>query len=307
VRNRSVTDVLAQFGGRNRSSASYQDWFPSVHGTYKISEGLHARAAFSTTIGRPDIGTVLANDDINVSSRTITTGNPALHPQYSNNYDVSLEYYFKPVGVFSVGVFEKDIRDYISSPTSSITAPQAAELGAPLTNPSANDPSWTLTTTVNSGDARVRGLEFNYSQQLSFLPRAFRGLGVFLNYTWLQTEGQRQSGGTTPLQNFVPRSGSTGLSYTYGRWDARLQLGYNSAFLDNLDSSSRWRDQYKGERYQLDFNGRCKLTRNLAVFVNFSNLTSQSYAELRGNTTPLRREGTTGYSYIATGGINATF
>ena len=43
------------------------------------------------------------------------------------------------------------------------------------------------------------------------------------------------------------------------------------------------------------------------MFVNFSNLTSQSYAELRGNTTPLRREGTTGYSYIATGGINATF
>jgi hypothetical protein len=153
----------------------------------------------------------------------------------------------------------------------------------------------------------VRGLEFNYSQQLSFLPRAFRGLGVFLNYTWLQSQGQRQSGGTTPLQNFVPRSGSTGLSYTYGRWDARLQLGYNSAFLDNLDSSSRWRDQYKGERYQLDFNGRCKITRRLAVFVNFSNLTSQSYAELRGNTTPARREGTTGYSYIATGGINATF
>ena len=113
---------------------------------------------------------------------------------------------------------------------------------------------------------------------------------MFLNYTWLQSTGERQTGGATPLQNFVPRSGSTGLSYTYGRWDARLQLGYNSAFLDNLDSNSRWRDQYKGERYQLDFNGRCKITRQLAVFVNLSNLTSQNYGEFRGNTSAVRRE-----------------
>jgi iron complex outermembrane recepter protein len=307
VRNRSVTDVLAQFSGRSRSTASYNDWFPSVHATYQPMANVKARASYSTTIGRPDVDTLLANADINLSSRSITVGNSGLKPQYSDNYDLSLEYYFKPVGVLSVGVFQKNIRDYISSPTLTITAPDAAQLGAPLTNPSVNDPSWALTTSINSGDAKVRGLEFNYSQQLSFLPGAFRGLGVFLNYTWIQSEGQRQAGGTTPLQNFVPRSGSTGLSYTYGRFDARVQLGFNSAFLDNLDSSSRWRDQYKGERYQLDFNGRCQLTRKVAVFVNLSNITSQSYAELRGNTDPIRREGTTGYSYIATAGVTVSF
>src|SRR5690606_37238475 len=112
--------------------------------------------------------------------------------------------------------------------------------------------------------------------------------------------------GVTPLQNFIPRTGNVGLSYTYGRWDARMQVGYNSAFLDNLADARYW-DQYKGERYQLDLNGRYKVTRNLAIFANLSNLTSENYGEYRGSVRADRREGTTGYSCIATAGINLTF
>ena len=57
-----------------------------------------------------------------------------------------------------------------------------------------------MTTDENSGKARVRGLEFNYTQQFTFLPGALRGLGAFANYTWLQSEGSRQTvGGTTSV------------------------------------------------------------------------------------------------------------
>lgn len=85
-----------------------------------------------------------------------------------------------------------------------------------------------------------------------------------------------------------------------------MQVGYNSSFLDNLADDRYW-DQYKGERYQLDLNGRYKVTRNMAIFANLSNLTSENYGEYRGGERPETREGTTGYSFIATAGINLTF
>ena len=45
---------------------------------------------------------------------TVTQNDPGLKPQYAENFDLSLEYYFEPAGVLSVGWFHKDITDFIS-------------------------------------------------------------------------------------------------------------------------------------------------------------------------------------------------
>ncbi len=312
VRNRAVTDVLAQFSGIQRASASYDDVFPSVHLRYPVTETLLLRGSFSTTIGRPNLDTLTASADYNVGSRSITRPNPDLQPQRSKNYDLSLEYYFKPVGVVSVGVFQKDISDYIATVARTISEAAAAELGAPIANPNANVLNWTVSSDENSGTARVRGLEFNYTQQFSFLPGAFRGLGAFLNYTWLDSTGTRQTVGATtvaiPLVNFIPRSGNAGLSYTYGRWDARLQVNYHSTFNDGFNATNpRLRNSFRGERYQWDFNTRCKLTRKLSVFANLSNFTSRGEPDYVGWEADNRRDQTIGYSFIITGGVSASF
>ena len=312
LRNRAVTDVLAQFSGRQRATARYDDFFPSAHFRYAITDSLLARAAVSTTIGRPGLDTVTASADYNVGSRAITIPNPELLPQRSTNYDLSLEYYFRPVGVVSVGVFEKRIRDYIGTVAKTISEAAAADLGAPIANPNPNVLNWTLTTDENSGDARVRGLEFNYTQQFAFLPGALRGLGAFLNYTWLQSDGTRQiAGGTslvTPLVNFIPRTGNAGLSYTYGRWDARLQVNYHSTFNDGFNATNPGlRNSFRGERYQWDLNGRCKLTRKLSVFANLSNFTSAGEPDYVGWEAVERTDQTIGYSFIITAGMNVSF
>jgi TonB-dependent receptor len=173
VRNRAFSDPLAQFGGRVRSSVDYENFFPTLHARYGVSDTVVVRAAITTTIGRPDIGTVLANSDINASNRSVTTGNPALKPQYSTNYDLSVEFYFKPVGVLSAGVFQKNIRDYISSPTVSISAAQAAEYGAPLTNPSPTDMSWTLTRSENIGAVPAFGFYLRHVRDIAFFDCRF--------------------------------------------------------------------------------------------------------------------------------------
>jgi TonB-dependent receptor len=312
VRNRTPTDVFAQFSGRGRSTASYDDIFPSLHLRFAVTDALLLRAAVSTTIGRPPLDTVTASSDVNLTTRTITAANPDLQPQRSTNYDVSLEYYVKPVGVLSFGMFQKDIRDYIGTVSTLISEAAAADLGVPLTNPSPTAMTWTLTTDENNGTASVRGLEFNYSQQLEFLPGIWRGLGVFANYTWLQSSGTRQTVGGTPvfvpLINFIPRSGNAGLSYTYGRWDARLQLNYHSTFCDGYNATNpRLRNSFRGEKYQWDFNGRCKITRKLSVFANLSNFTSRGEPDYVGWVAPHRQDQTISYSFIITAGMSASF
>jgi hypothetical protein len=135
---------------------------------------------------------------------------------------------------------------------------------------------------------------------------------VFANYTWLQSSGTRQTSAgvpvDVPLINFIPRSGNAGLSYTYGRWDARLQVNYHSNFCDGYNSTNpRLRNSFRGARSQWDFNGRCKLTRKLSVFANLSNFTSQSEPDFSGWVAPERRDQTIGYSFIITGGVSASF
>ena len=46
-----------------------------------------------------------------------------------------------------------------------------------------------LATQANGGFARVKGLELNYSQQLSFLPGCGSGFGIFANYSKIKTNG----------------------------------------------------------------------------------------------------------------------
>lgn len=311
VRNRFAPTVLEQWSGRRRASSSYDDIFPSIHLRQDIGKHWTARASYSTTIGRPEISDLLDTSDFNLSSRSIAITNPGLVPQYSRNYDLSIERYFEGVGVVSLGAFQKDIRDYIAERNSIISAVEAADLGAPLTNPSATDPTWRLEQLVNNGTARVRGLEFNYSQQFSFLPGAWGGLGAFLNYTWLETEGQVSTISGTPvvaeIEGFVPRSGNIGLNYTYGRWDLYLLVNYVGDYLDGFEEENPMANSYFAKRYQVDFNGRYKLTPRMTFFVSLSNLTTEYQGSYNGYVAPERYRQTQALTFVSTAGITVKF
>ena len=88
---------------------------PGVHLKYEPFGGLVTRLSWSTGVGRPAFGSIIPNTTVNDTAQTITLSNPELKPQYSNNWDLSAEYYFKPQGMISVGAFRKKIDDYIAT------------------------------------------------------------------------------------------------------------------------------------------------------------------------------------------------
>src|SRR5688572_27314187 len=155
-------------------TGEYTDNFLTASARYRFSDKLMAIASASQSIMRVDLPTMTGVATINEDTLTGSIPNLDLKPEHGNNYSARLEYYFEPVGVVSAGVFMMDVTDLQFS-TSNVRAEDIG-LGDEY-------PGYLFTTMSNAGRFRAKGLELEYSQQLTFLPGVFRGLGAFANYS----------------------------------------------------------------------------------------------------------------------------
>jgi TonB-dependent receptor len=206
-------------GIRQYRSGNYTDVFGSGAATYAFTPNLRGIASFSQALLRPDFGNLTGVASINDTNQTGTIPNPELKPEHSNNYSARLEYYFEPVGTLSAGYFENDITD-VQFSTASIPA---EELGL-----GQDYPGYTFTSTRNAALLKVKGFELEYSQQLTFLPGVFRGLGVFANYTRTQASDLILAG------KRAPRVASGGVSFRYHDISTSLKCVWTD---DTFDSS----------------------------------------------------------------------
>ncbi len=303
--NTRVTLPEDRFAGFKTVNSDYVDWFPNLQFRYEPVPHLTFRANYSTTIGRPRIADLVGRFSINDLTQAVSFSNPSLEPQISTNYDVSVEYYFKPVGVVSVGGFRKDIKNYVTATSFRITG---NEFGLDLSD----YVNWTGNSRVNAGDGKVEGMEFNYSQQLSFLPGRFRGLGVMGNWTVLTSAGDYNGVVTNlPFKNYLtglrPRSGNAGVTYNYGRWDLRLMWNYASTYLASINAGDPSSSEFIGQRGQFDFFARFKITRNLNVFLDVINLNEENRGRYSGLYRDDRRAQTNLFPRSISTGVQARF
>jgi len=90
--------------------------------------------------------------------------------------------------VVTVGAFLKEIKDFIYT-AGGTTIPSGADNGF-----DGEYAGFTYTTQFNGGAAKVKGLEFSYSQQFTFLPGFWNGFGAFFNATVMRAEGNYGAG-----------------------------------------------------------------------------------------------------------------
>jgi TonB-dependent receptor len=267
-----VGAALEEWGAIRRTNTSnYTELFPSIHGRYAFTRNLITRASWATGIGRPNFTSIMPLETANYTNSTVSASNPDLKPQYAKNIDLTLEYYFEPVGMLSAGVFRKDLTDFIYSDSGGIvpTGPGNGFNGL--------YEGFTLTTSKNGGSARIEGYELAYQQQFTFLPGYLRGLGMFANYTRLTTEGDY--GSTTPrttasVPGFVPKSANLGLSYSYARFSLRGKWNYKSLALFSYSANAASL-RYNPSLARIDLSARFKLTRNLDFYADVVNLTAE--------------------------------
>ena len=211
-------------------------------------------------IGRPSFDAIIPADTINDAAQTVTVRNPGLRPQYSDNYDATLEYYFEPAGSVSVSAFRKQIRDFQFTDTSQLVQPG---------NDNGFDGQYVgyrISTTRNGGSATYRGLELAYQQQFTFLPGFWRGFGLYANYTRLLTRGDYGGAAvTTNVAGFVPKTGNLALTYLGYGWNLRVNAVWRSEYLVT-NSTNIAALVYQEPKLQLNFKSRYNLTRNTADF-----------------------------------------
>jgi iron complex outermembrane recepter protein len=272
----------------SRANRMYDGYYPSLHLNHNLSENLILRLAYARTYGRPDFTDIIPNTDIaeddNVVDPTLTTGritvrNTGLRPWHADNYDLSLEYYTRSGGLFSVGAFQKEITDFFGTAVKIMSLEDTAEFGL--------DPryvGWTVSTQFNSGDARVSGVEMNLKhsfEQMSGWPRYF---SVFVNATKLRLEGHQLAS----FSEFIPESMNWGFSVKknpvifMAKWNYRgKQVGTAQPTL-GPDAFL-----YEEKRVTLDLNVIVLLGKRLSLFTNVQNAFNAPHVTLaHGSLTP---------------------
>ncbi|MDR0902777.1 MAG: TonB-dependent receptor, partial [Opitutaceae bacterium] len=268
------------YGNYHRNKGSYNDWFPSVHAVQKIGRAWQARLSWSNTMGRPPPSYLYPKETITdpgaSSTGRITLNDPSIKPQYSENWDFALEYYSKRVGQFTVGVFRKNIKDFIYTGLVGYVG------DGPDNGWNGDYAGYAIYRAANGGDAWVKGLEINYSQMLTFLPGALRGLSIYANATFLKTEGDYDGDGVmdnVSLVSFVPRTINAGVKWSYRGFivsvDGRSQGSYYIGASDIPAARS-----FTFTRTSFDFNVSYQFSRSLTVYMlipNFTNVQTRRY------------------------------
>jgi TonB-dependent receptor len=218
-------------------------------------------------VGRPAVTSIIPSTTVNDDNQTLSNANTALKPQFSDNFDFNVEYYFEPIGVFSASVFLKQVKDFIYS-QSNIIVPAGPDNGF-----DGLYAGYRLTTSLNGGSARYRGIEFSYQQQFTFLPGLWRGLGFNANFTYLETQGDYGGAvATKEVPGFRPRQANTALTYQIKKYRTSVQATWVDDYL--LSTAANPASViYEAARLVVNFKFTYDLSRSTSFYLNLDNLT----------------------------------
>jgi len=241
-------------------SRSYTNVLPGLHLRYDAGDAWVLRAAANKTVSRPSFGDIAPRIGLSRGDEEVRIGNPQLDPYESKNIDLSIEKYIGTTGILSLGLFHKAIDGYIVN-TVSTTDPAY--------------PDFKVTRAINGNKATVKGAEFNWQQQLAFLPAGWDGLLVGASGTWLDTDFDPGLAGRERDDFMLPRASkhvyTAHIGYEKAGFSTRVAAVYRSEYLDTLGDSAAY-DIYVAPNTQLDVSLDYKITANVSVYLEAQNL-----------------------------------
>lgn len=266
---------LAYVERGSKAQKTYDGFFPSVNASFALRPNLIARASYGRSINRPNFGSILPSinlPDTEGTGRTITLTNPNLKPWIADSYGLALEYYFNEpsTGVLSARVYQRDIKDFFGT----TIVPASYD----LLEPYGIDPAtygealgYFVSTALNVGDAQVSGAEFDYRQNLTFLPDWARGFTVFGNLTMQHLEGARLA----DFSGFVGRTINWGVTYSRQRFTVRLAVNLRGTVKQGQVTNAGTEPGtfiYLLPRNSADLSAEYRLTRRFSFYVSGRNV-----------------------------------
>lgn len=250
----------------------YLNVLPGLHLKYNVNPKTALRFAYTNTLARPNYFDLVPYRQIE-DGEELSIGNPALEATTSTNLDLMAEHYFGNIGIFSAGVFYKDINNFIVNQT--------------FNDFTFEDTEWAVfTQPINGGNATLVGMEFAFQRQLGFIHSSLNGVGVYLNYTFTDSEVtdfnfEGRENDDLALPGSPQHTLNASLSYDTKRFTSRLSLNYASDFIEEV-GSELFTDVYYDQVTYLDANFSYSINNNFVVYTNINNITNQPLRFFQG-------------------------
>lgn len=255
---------------------SYLNVLPSVLLKYNVNEDFKIRGSFTETLSRPKYSALIPNVNINNKDNELTLGNPELKPTTSFNFDLSADYYFKSVGLVSIGVYYKDINDFIVTQT---------VRGYEYEGKSYNK----FMQPRNAGDANLLGLEVGYQRDFGFIAPALKCIGFYGTYTYTHSKvnnfnfAGRENEKDLKLPGSPEHTANASLYFEKGGLNVRLSYNFASDFIDEMGESAFY-DRYYDKVNYMDVNASYTFGKKLRTtfYAEANNLLNQPLRYYQG-------------------------
>ena len=274
-------------------------WLPMVQTKVDVADWADLRYAYTQTLSRPKFGEMSPYTNMDYNGQYVSAGNPKLRPMHAYNHDLMLTIHSNDIGLFSVGAFYKEIKDF--SYYIDYTLSDSTTIPGYLKNnqvPGAAIGAHYGTFYNNPALAYVRGVEFDFQHRFWYLPAPFDGLILNINYTHLNSATSYPFTVTytyppTPPSKkpvkVVSDSSLAGalinqpndivnasIGYDFQGFSARLSFFFQGKMLTNAGDSPEY-FAYAADYYRADLSIRQKLPiEGLQVFLDINNLNSRS-------------------------------
>jgi TonB-dependent receptor len=279
---------------------------------FKVTDDMQIMGAVYKSEAKPnflDISPLVIFNGVTTNS--FQSGNPFLRPATAVNYDLSVSVFNNDIGLFTVGGFYKEISDLLVSLPNyqpyqvGTWRYYPADLPGRLPALGYYDTTWfaqnqiaAATIPINNPEkAYIRGIEFSWQTHFWYLPGFLTGLVLDLNlsfigsntqYPYFQTVTIGIKPGRVPVPitalDYRTRAGAVVdqpksianiiVGWDYQGFSTRVSFRYQQTTLTSLDSKFSLSDQYYDNFLLIDISAKQQILDNLAVFANFTNLTS---------------------------------
>lgn len=256
--NLSATDEIRQ------SRLKTIDHLPIFYWTWRMSDKMQLRWAYSETVSRPDFkelsDSLWRDDDRDIN----VVGNPNLKAAVITNMDLRWEWYFSRMENISFGIFSKDFIHPI----------EEISVGA-------SDP---VLTFANAEKAKNVGYEIEFRKNLGFLHSSLGPLSWSGNFSQIDSKifldnldsNVNLTTRKRALQGQSPYVINTMLDYNWEKKKTNLSMVYN-IFGKRITevSTDGIPDVYEQPRHQVDFVASHELNEKAQVKLKISNLLSE--------------------------------
>lgn len=260
---------------------------PSIMVRYHITDELMARASYTQTIRRPEFGAL--NPYINFDASLLAQGqlgvagggNPKLESTESENFDLSLEWYFDEGSSLFGTLFKRDITGLVVNTTRQEVHPRSQTDDTPW--------NYIVSQPTNSSDGTLTGAELGFIWFPKNLPAVLDGFGLQASYTKLsssQTIPVTDAAGllvrTDEDSMFAVSDSSYSAVLAYDKYGVGVRLSYSwrskfrtGTLLGFANPYSIWSEPEDSLDLQISY----KITDDFEVTLDGTNLTGATYQQ----------------------------